>query len=193
LSISLVILDEPAETGCPGEGSFDDPTARQQDKAAFGLGELDDLVVDAMSGSSLGCGLSGIAPIHPGDLDTAVCHGLNGSGQLLQLAAILRTGCGNVQRQQVIQRIDHDVQLGALFALGSELAAPLTAFGCWARGVAVDDGSARLRLAPRRQAQNHAQIINQRLEAPGRQPTLRLLLDRRPRRQIMGHPTPGCT
>ena len=69
LSVSLVILDEPAEAGRPCEGSFDDPSARQQDETALGLGQLDDLEFDAMLGRRLLGTLPGIALIDPGDLD----------------------------------------------------------------------------------------------------------------------------
>ena len=69
LGISLVVLDEPAEPGGPCEGSFDDPSARQQDEAALGLGQFDDLEVDAMLGRGLLGTLPSIALIDPGDLD----------------------------------------------------------------------------------------------------------------------------
>jgi hypothetical protein len=35
---SFVVASQPAETGSPGEASFQHPFSRQQNKAAFGLG-----------------------------------------------------------------------------------------------------------------------------------------------------------
>lgn len=58
LCVSLVILDEPTETGGPCEGSFDDPAARQQHEAALDFQQLDDLEVDAVPGGNLRRGRS---------------------------------------------------------------------------------------------------------------------------------------
>src|SRR5215210_7267613 len=46
---ALVVADEATEAGFPGEGALHDPTAGQQNEAVLGLGELDDVEVDAMS------------------------------------------------------------------------------------------------------------------------------------------------
>jgi hypothetical protein len=43
-----------------------------------------------------------------------------------------------------------------------------------------------LRLSPRGQAQHRSKVLGQRVEAACRQPTLRLLVDGRPGRQVFG-------
>ena len=43
LGQTFVVTREAAETGQPGERALDDPAARQQDEAAFGLRQFDDL------------------------------------------------------------------------------------------------------------------------------------------------------
>ena len=46
---------------------------------------------------------------------------------------------------------------------------------------------------PRRQPQHRAQIMNHRFEASRSEAALRLLVHRRPRRQVVGHPPPWRT
>ena len=85
-----------------------------------------------------------------------------------------------MQGEQMAQGIHGPMQLGATLALGAVVAGSRAALGRRAQGPAVEDRGARLGLASRRQAQHGAQIMRQRLEAAGRHPALRLLVDRRP-------------
>ncbi len=72
--ISLIIFDEPSATCGPGEGSFDDPTARQQDKAAFCFGQLDHFELDAFCGSGLRSCFAGVALIDVSQLNAIACR-----------------------------------------------------------------------------------------------------------------------
>jgi hypothetical protein len=45
----FVVSSESAETGGPGQASFDHPASWQQDEAAFRHGTLDDFESDALS------------------------------------------------------------------------------------------------------------------------------------------------
>src|SRR4051794_20821160 len=66
---SLVVSDQTSEAGLPGEGALDDPSAREEDEAALGLGELDYIEPDAV-GRRVRCwGGAGVALVHEGDLD----------------------------------------------------------------------------------------------------------------------------
>ena len=56
LGEAFVVSGQSAESCGPSEASLDDPSARQQDEAAFGLGVLDDLQLNAVPG---GCAVSG--------------------------------------------------------------------------------------------------------------------------------------
>ena len=90
----------------------------------------------------------------------------------------------------MIECIDRQMQLGALLAFGSIVGGPRAALGRGAQGAAVDDGRAGLDTLASGQAQEHAQVFGQGLEATGPQPAPSLLIDDLPRRQIVGHPAP---
>jgi hypothetical protein len=94
---ALVVADEAAEAGLPGEGPLHHPAARQEDEAAFGLRELDDLEVDAV-GRRVGGWRRTRVPL--------VCDGVPGRlpdpvGELRDLCPILRVGRRGGQGQQV--------------------------------------------------------------------------------------------
>jgi hypothetical protein len=55
---SFILFGEPSEACGPGEAALDDPAARQQDEAAFGLCVLDHLPLNA-------CGLAALAAASP--------------------------------------------------------------------------------------------------------------------------------
>ena len=190
LGVAFVILDESSEACGPCEGSLDDPSAWEQDKAAFGLGQFDDLEIDAVPGSGLRGAFAGIALVDLGDFDAVVGDGLNGSGECLDLAAILCAGRGDMQREQMAQRVDRDMKLGAILALGPVTPTAFATFRGGPQGPAVDDRRAWLSPTPRRQPQHDPQIVDQRFKASGSQPALRLLINRRPRWQVVRHPPP---
>lgn len=90
-----------------------------------------------------------------------------------------------MQREQVSQRVDGHVDLGILLAFATATAA---------RSLLSDvERSIRLCLTPRRQSQHRAQIVHHRLEIARRNPALRLRVHRRPRRQVVRHPSPRRT
>jgi hypothetical protein len=65
----LIVVDQSPKAGDPGERALHHPSARQQDKAALGLRQLDHLQVNALCRRG-GCRLiSGIALIHKCHLD----------------------------------------------------------------------------------------------------------------------------
>jgi hypothetical protein len=64
------------------------------------------------AGGLLGA-LAGIALVDPGDLDAVVGDGLDCPGELLDLAAILWAGGSDVKGEQMAERVDRDMQLGA--------------------------------------------------------------------------------
>ena len=69
IEATLVVANEASEAGLPGEGALDYPSARQEDEAALGLGELDHVEADAV-GSGVRCGDgTGVALIDEGDLN----------------------------------------------------------------------------------------------------------------------------
>jgi hypothetical protein len=70
-----------------------------------------------------------------------------------------------MQRQQVAQRVNRQVQLGALLALGAVIPGPLAALGCGTQRPAVQDGCTGLRLSPGSQPQHRSEVLGQRLAA----------------------------
>ena len=64
--ISLIVFDEAPEAGRRCECSFDDPASWQEDEAAFGLGQFDDLKCNAVFGRGIGGTLTGMTLIDPG-------------------------------------------------------------------------------------------------------------------------------
>jgi len=71
--------------------------------------------------------LASVALVDPGEFDAVARDGLDRSGELLDLAAILGIGRRDVEGEQVAKRIDRDVEFGALLALGAVLAGALAA------------------------------------------------------------------
>lgn len=93
--------------------------------------------------------------------------------------------------QQMPQRVDRHVQLGAAVTLGTVISSPGSAFRGGAQSAAVEDGGTRLGGAAGCQAQHGPQVIHKRFEAARRHPTLCLLVDGRPGRQVIRHRPPG--
>ena len=147
-------------------------SARQGDEAAPSLRRFDDFECDAVSGRCVGGSLAGIALVDPDQSDGIVGDGLYGPRGPFHLASILRAGRRDVARQQMTRCIDGHVRLRALVAFSTVVAGPLAALGRVPQRPAIDDRSGRPDLAPRRQTQHRAQIVDKRLEASRRQPAL---------------------
>jgi hypothetical protein len=64
---------------------------------------------------------------------------LNGGGQLARLRPILGIGRGDVEREQVVQRVDGEMELRALLPLMAVVPRPGTAFRRALEGAATDD------------------------------------------------------
>ena len=126
---ALVVADEAAEAGGPGEGAFDHPSFGQEHEAALGLVMTDDVELDAVTGRGLSGSHAGVALVHEGDLDVVTCGPLNGLGQVPDLGAVIGGGRGDVQREQMAQRVDGGVHLAALLALGPVVTRPGSTFG----------------------------------------------------------------
>ena len=159
-------------------------------RAALDLREFDDLPFDAVRAGGLGRLLTGVALVYIGQIDAVPGGGLHGLGQPPDLGAIVRIGGRDVQRQEVAQGVDGQMDLRPLFALGPIIAGPLAALGCRAQGPTVEEGRTRVGAEAGGQAQERAQIVGQLLEAARRQPALGLLVNGFPGREVMGHPPP---
>ena len=74
---TLVVAGQSAKSAKPTEGSFNNPTSRQQDKTSFGFCMLDDLQSDSLLLSLPGCIVAGVALIDKRDLNLTVGDLLN--------------------------------------------------------------------------------------------------------------------
>ena len=170
--MALVVFDKAAEAGRPGEWSLDDPAARQQNEAALGFGQFDDLQRNAVGG--VGGTDAGVVLVDISDLDLIAGDGLHGAGEPFHLAAILGAGRCPMKREQMTQRLDGHVDLRALLApfdvaqesLATVIAGALAALRRGAQGSAVDDGGGGFGLAARGQSQHGAPIVHHRPKQP---------------------------
>ena len=102
---------------------------------------------------------AGVALVDIGQVDALAGGGLHGLSQPTKLGLIVCAGRRHVQRQQMAQRVDCQMQLGALLALGPVIACPRAALWRGTEGAAVQDGSTGLGFAPSGNPQHGAQIL----------------------------------
>jgi hypothetical protein len=173
---ALIVACQAAETSGPGDAALDHPALGQQDKAALGLGQLDHLQADALP-------LSRRRRLLAGGL-------VDRDGQQLHLRAVLGISWGDVQGEQVPQRVDGSVQLGATASLVAVVARPPAALGRRVQRLAVQDGRTGLAGAPRLQAQQGAQVVHDRLKDTRVEPAARLLVDDVPAGKVVRQHAP---
>ena len=166
------------------------PPPRQQHEAPLGLLVLDHFEPDAMFGGELGGPLARVSLIDVSDLDVLCGRLLYLLGEFLHLLAVVLVGRTHAQGEQVSQSVHRRMHLGALLALVPVVAAPRAALGSGSQRARVQYCRRRLRSPALRKPQKYAQIVDHLLEDT-RLPPLRLLVDRLPRRQVVGHVAPG--
>jgi len=116
---SLIIAGQATKTGCPGEITLHHPALGQENKAALGLGQLDDRQLDAVLGRRCRWLLPGVALVHIRQFHVLAGDGLDPRRQLLDLRPLLLIGGCDQQRQQMPERIDRGVDLRAFAPLMS--------------------------------------------------------------------------
>ena len=169
---------------------FHHPAPWQEHEAALGLGQLDDLQSDAVGHGVLGRGVARVPLIHKRHLHGGTGCLLHRRRQRGNLGAVLVIGRGDVQRQQMAEGIDRQMHLAALAPLGSVIPGPCSALRGRLQRLAVKDRRGGLGSTAFGHAQHHPHVMHQRREAPGRQPAVGLLVDHRPRRQVVRHRPP---
>jgi hypothetical protein len=144
---AFVVSGQAAESCGPSEASLDDPSARQQDEAAFGLRVLDDLQLNAVPGGRAVSGFSGVALVDVGKFHMVSGHLLHRFGELLHLGAVLLVGGGDMQGEQVAQGVHRSVHLGSLAPFGAIVSGPRTRLRRGLQRPAVHHHRRGLRLA----------------------------------------------
>lgn len=119
---SFVVPDETSEPRCPGEGSFDNPSSGQQDKAEPGLRQHGDLKPNTVSDGRLFRFLTRIALI---------------GGRLDRLGPVSDISRRDVHGKHMAERAERQMQLRALLALRAVITGPGPAFRRRAQGAAV--------------------------------------------------------
>ena len=92
LTQAFVVAGEAAEACHPGEAAFDDPASGQEDEAALGGGQLDDLEADAVLVSGYGGLFASVALVDKGDFDGIAGSLLHLGGQFSNLRSFLFVG-----------------------------------------------------------------------------------------------------
>lgn len=106
------------------------------------------------------------------------------------MRSLLLVGRRDNHTEEVTQRVHGDVGLGAVLLLMAVKARSLSAFGRALNGASVEDHGRRIRSAAFGFSQQTAKIVNALLEQFGSQPTLGLLIDGGPGRQVVRHHPP---
>jgi hypothetical protein len=120
----FIVSGEPSEASGPGEASFHDPPSGQQHEAAFGLGVFQNFKLDAVLQGGFGRVRAGVALVDLGQINGVpglLLHLFSQRGDLHAIALMSRR---DLQRHQVAQRVDCDVDLRALAPFGSVIACP---------------------------------------------------------------------
>jgi len=166
---------------------FHHPAPGQQHEAALDRVEGDDFQGDAARGGGGDGPVAGVARIHIGQFDVLPGRLLDRLGQGRHLGAVLCVRGGDMQRQQVAQRVHRHVDLRAPALLVPVVARPAAALRARLQRAGVEHRRARLGHAVGQLAEQHPQIARHVLEHLGLDPALRLLVDRVPRRQVVHH------
>jgi hypothetical protein len=173
-AVSFVVFDEPSASGGPCEGTFDDPTSWQKHEAALCLGELDDFKGDAFVALQLRWAWRRCSPDRHGPGSRSRPSPPGWPGRRGRPRRGHRHWRGDMERQQMAERVDRQMQLGAALALGAVIVGARAAFRGRAQGPAVKDRGCRLGRAARSHAQYGAKVVRQ---GARRQPALRLLVN----------------
>src|SRR5215216_5631678 len=151
---------------------------------------LDHFESDAVLCGGLGCLLTRVSLIDVGQLDSLPGRFLYLLAELVHFFAVVLVGRAHAQSEQVSQSVHRRVHLGALLVLVSVVAAPRAALRSRPQRARVHYGRLRLRRPLLRKPQKYAQIVDHLLEHSRLEPSLRLLVDGFPRRQVVGHVSP---
>ena len=118
---------------------------------------------------------------------------LDGFDQVAHLGAFLFIRRGDFQGQQMPERVHGDMHFGAFAPLVAIVTASASALRRGLQRAPVENDRCGLIGAARAPAQQDAQVMREGFKAASLDPTLGLLINRGPRRQVIGHHSPGTT
>ena len=170
--------------------SRNNPTTRQQDKTLLCLCHLHDFQAQASCFGFLCRGLSRVALIDICQFDSFTRHFLHRFCQLTNLRAVLLVCRRDVQSQQISKSINRHMRLAAFASFGSIIGGAPSRLRRRLQSARIENSGCGLGFASGSKAQKLAQIMNHRSKDPGLEPSLSLLIDSFPGREIVRHPTP---
>jgi hypothetical protein len=190
LGASLVVSRQPTEPHRPAERSLDHPAPRQEHEPTLGIRQLEDLPPDPVLGRRGGRIVAGVALVHKADLDRLPGHFLNRFGQHSDLLSVLLVGRCYVQRPQMTERIDRNVDLRALAPLVPVGAGAAAALGGGLDRATVEDRGCWLGSTAVGETEHGTEVMNDCLEAPCSEPPAGLLINHLPRGKVLGEVAP---
>jgi hypothetical protein len=193
LGQQLEVLRRPPEARHPREAALDDPPPRQQDVSTRGLWQLHDMQRDPVVAGVVFRLLTGVALVHVGQFHVVAGGPLDRLCRALHLGSVLLVDGRHVERKQVANCVNGDVDLGSLPALRPVVPGSVAALGQAQERAAVDDDGGGLLLAADRDPEDLPEVMDHVIEDAGLDPALHLLVDGRPRRQVVADHAPGTT
>jgi hypothetical protein len=136
---AFIVTRQAAKAAQPAETAFDDPATREQDKATFGIRQLDDFKLNAMLCGVLHGLVARVALVDKGDLYCFASDFLDFARQVFNLFPVLFVGGSHAQRQQMTQRVNRHVNLAAFLALGPIISGSRSAFWAGLQRSTVED------------------------------------------------------
>ena len=131
---AFIVTGKIAKASRPGRAPFYDLGIGKQDETLLGLVKFNDDEFNGMIGCHLLMSILPIALVDKGDLDSIAGDCLDLLGQLINLCPFLLIGCRHMQCQQVAKRINGDMHLATIFALGAVEASAGYLLGATFRG-----------------------------------------------------------
>src|SRR6266568_5310259 len=126
---AFIVASQTTKARHPSKAALHDPSAWQQDEPTLGLGQFDHFQAHALFLGSLCWLITGVSLIHESQLHAVSCYLLHGGSQLAHLSPILLIGRRDMQRQQMPQGIDSQMNFAAFAPLGSIVASAMPTFG----------------------------------------------------------------
>ncbi len=189
-SQSFIVACQSAKSTKPTEGSFNNPTSRQQDKTSFGFCMLYDLQPDSLLLGLPRCIFAGVALIDKRDLNLTVGDLLNFLRQLRNLRPLLLVRRCGLQGQEISQRIYGRMYLRSFLLLGPVIPRAVSTLWRRLKRTSIQNCRRRFEISIIEKSNYGPKVVRNVLENTRMQPAASLLINGSPRRKIMWQKSP---